>query len=145
MAVWTKHSMARGTLWFRTEGPVQESVALGELDETSTAILTQELERTHTEHGWCAAFHDWEQSTGYTTRMRVDWIRWATTPAARAARFTHFRLGNSPLLHMAVSVASVAFSPQPFVVHKTALAYAAARKEYLSRPERIPELGSRRI
>lgn len=129
--MWTKCKTARGTFWYRSEGAVLESVAVGELDEENPAVLTRELERLWSLHGWCAAFHNWEQATGYTTRFRLDWVRWATSPAARAARFTHFRLNDSPLLKMAVSVASIAFAPQKFIVHESIGAYNAARREYL--------------
>ena len=136
--MWTRVEMPRGVLWHRSEGAVLESVAVGELDESGTAVMTRELERLWKQHGWCAAFHNWERSTGYTTRFRLDWMRWATSPAARAARFSHFRLNNSPLLKMAVSVASIAFAPQQFTVHETSAGYAAARLAHLKPPTPLP-------
>lgn len=67
-------------------------------------------------------------------------MQWAMTPAARAARFTQFRLGKAWLLKLAVRVAHVAFAPQPFIVHPTRAAYRAARAPHLSEPEPIAEL-----
>lgn len=143
--MWTKYVGAKGTLWYRREGAVVESAVLGEMDEQNPALLTAELDRCYAEHGWCAAFHDWEQITTYTARARLDWLRWATTPAARAARFSQFRLGSSPMIRMVVSVASVTFSSQKFTIHETGVSFASARLEYMTRPERIPELGARRM
>jgi hypothetical protein len=143
--VWSKHESGGGTLWYRREGAVIESVALGPMDDSNPKVLTKLLETAHAEAGWCAAFHDWDRASSYSTAMRLGWVQWAVTPAARAARFTHFRLSKDRLLRMAVSVASVAFAPQKFTVHETAGTYAAARREFLKEPLPIPEVGPRRL
>lgn len=124
--------MPAGKLWFRREGAVLESRAEGQLHESSAALLTRELELAHAEHGWCGALHDWTGVTGYRTKTRIDWVRWATTPAGRAVRFVHFRLGPDKLVRMAVAVASMAFSGVVFTTHESAATFEAVRAEHVS-------------
>lgn len=106
----------------------------------SAELLTAQLNESFAETGSCAAFHDWDLVANHTVGLRRTWVKWATTPAARAARFTHFRLGRARLLKAAVWTAHIAFSPQPFIVHRSRKAYAAARSEHLSVPTPIDEL-----